>query len=62
MLHIEINYYSSSTICKKSQVDIFKMTPTRRSHYNIINCSRINFANGADVSTFICNVSFETLN
>ena len=31
MLHIEKNYYSSSTICKKSQVDIFKITPTGRS-------------------------------
>ena len=30
MLHIEKNYYSSSTICKKSQVDIFKITPTGR--------------------------------
>ena len=24
------NYYSSSTICKKSQLDVFKITPTRR--------------------------------
>ena len=31
MLHIEKNYHSSSTICKKSQVDIFKIKPTGRS-------------------------------
>ena len=36
MLHIEKNYYSSSTICKKSQVDIFKITPTGRSQKRII--------------------------
>ena len=31
MLHIEKNYPASSTICKKTQVDIFKITPTGRS-------------------------------
>ena len=36
MLHIEKNYYSSSTICKKSQVDIFKITPTGRSKKRIL--------------------------
>ena len=36
MLHIEKNYYSSSTICKKSQVAIFKFTPTGRSQKRII--------------------------
>ena len=30
------NYYSSSTICKKLQVDIFKITPTGRSQKRII--------------------------
>ena len=36
MLHIEKNDHSSSTICKKSQVDIFKIMPTLRSKKWII--------------------------
>ena len=33
---MEKNYHSSSTICKKSHVDIFKITPTGRSQKRII--------------------------
>ena len=38
MLHIRVekNCHSSSTICKKSQIDIFKIAPTGRSQKRII--------------------------
>ena len=52
MLHIEKDYYSSSTICKKSQVDIFKITPTGRSKKTIIKKTTLYIWHIMEIYTF----------